>query len=562
LNSLFDSINKKIVSRKMTEFPDLHSPPDAIYFDIENEKSPFPAKCIRAGLWEGHSVQLSMESQPGDHIAISVHGEELVRRVILRWDKAFSSETRFLGDAWERSYGDLEWRGVVPYRLMPWYFLASHRSGIACYGVETNPSALACWTVDSTGFSLHLDLRCGGTGVDLRSRRLHVVTLVQQLPATGGSTYADTRAFCKELCPRHLTPEEPIVGHNDWYWLYGKNSDAQIMEATMRFMDLYPAGTSVRPWSIVDDGWQTQGKQEGLYCNGGPWTCGNDSFPDMAYLAKKIKALGARPGIWMRPLKTKENVPDQWKIQCPKPFSQEGGYSLDPSVPEVLELVSQDVRRLRDWGYELIKHDFSTYDLTGRWGFEMNLNSLSFAPDGWSFGDRTKTTAEIISALNRTLREAAGENVALLGCNTVSHLAAGYFEIQRTGDDTSASDWNRTLRMGVNTLAFRSNQHDAFYAVDADCVPISPRIPYRLSNQWVDLISRSGTPLFLSIDPSALTELQKKVIRESLEVAVMKNPPAEPIDWFDCTTPARWNLQNKEATYDWSEWSTGTTPLR
>ena len=44
--------------------------------------------------------------------------------------------------------------------------------------------------------------------------------------------------------------------------------------------------------------------------------------------------------------------------------------------------------------------------------------------------------------------------------------------LNRTGDDTSGRIWERTRRMGVNTLAFRLPQHNTFYHIDADCVGI------------------------------------------------------------------------------------------
>lgn len=56
-----------------------------------------------------------------------------------------------------------------------------------------------------------------------------------------------------------------------------------------------------------------------------------------------------------------------------------------------------------------------------------NPNGLSA-----SFYDTSKTTAEITLDLYRTIAEASGSSL-LIGCNTVSHLAAGLFEIQRTG---------------------------------------------------------------------------------------------------------------------------------
>src|SRR5206468_2079773 len=88
--------------------------------------------------------------------------------------------------------------------------------------------------------------------------------------------------------------------------------------------------------------------------------------------------------------------------------------------------------------------------------------------EGWSSAsDPGRTTAEVIDGLYRTIRAAAGE-MLVIGCNTVSHLSAGHFEMCRVGDDTSGTDWSRTRKMGVNTLAFRGPQHGAFYIADAD----------------------------------------------------------------------------------------------
>ena len=144
-------------------------------------------------------------------------------------------------------------------------------------------------------------------------------------------------------------------------------------------------------------------------------------------------------------------------------------------------------RNLVGWGYALIKHDFSSYDILGRWGFEMHDQITS---DGWSFYDKSKTTAQIIKELYSAMREAAGPDTVLLGCNTMSHLSAGIFEISRTGNDTSGREWELTRRMGVNSLAFRMPQHGKFYACDADCVGLTSQIPWELNRQWLDLLAQ------------------------------------------------------------------------
>jgi alpha-galactosidase len=114
--------------------------------------------------------------------------------------------------------------------------------------------------------------------------------------------------------------------------------------------------------------------------------------------------------------------------------------------------------------------------------------------DGWRLHDSTRTNAEALTDLYRTIREAAGNQVRLIGCNTVSHLATGFHEVQRTGDDTSGRSWNRNRRMGVNTLAFRAPQQGAFYAVDPDIVAITNAVSWDLVAQWLRLVSESVVP--------------------------------------------------------------------
>lgn len=535
--------------------PNILTAPNAVYILAGADKFPQPAQ-RNASSWDHRKVRVTLtpSSSADNPSSVVIEAGEPVARVILRWNATFPAGTRLLGEAWERSYGDLEWRGVTPHRLMPWYFLAHHDGLTSGYGVLTGGAAFACWQADATGLTLSLDVRSGGAPVQPRPQPILAAVLCQRTPQPRESAFAAARAFCAALNPVHLTPREPVVGHNDWYWLYGKNSEALILEATRRFLSLYPKNTDIRPWSVIDDGWQMPSAPGTPHCNGGPWHESNARFPDMAGLAAKIKSLGARPGIWMRPLQTKTEPPAAWKVRCPKPNSTEGGYVMDPSHPEVLDLVRTDITRIRDWGYEMIKHDFSSYDVTGRWGFEMMGTPDGFAPNGWTYHDATRTTAEVLLNLYKTIREAAGPDVLLIGCNTVGHLAAGLVEIQRIGDDTSASDWDRTRRMGVNTLAFRAVQQGTFFAADADCVPVSPHIPSRLTHQWLDLVARSGTPLFLSMDPVACDEATNHAIRHALSAAVKDAAPAEPLDWFDTAIPSRWKLQNTEVRYDWNEW--------
>jgi alpha-galactosidase len=221
---------------------------------------------------------------------------------------------------------------------------------------------------------------------------------------------------------------------------------------------------------------------------------------------------------------------------------------LDPSIPDVLDWVGADFKRITDWGFELIKHDFTTYDIFGRWGFQMGSEITT---SGWSFTDTGRTNAEIIRSLYQAIRNSSGA-ARLIGCNTVGHLAAGLFELQRTGDDTSGKVFERTRKMGINTLAFRMPQHGTFFAVDADCVGLTRNIPWDQNKQWLDLLARSGTPLFVSADPDYVGSEQKAALREAFSRAAVAAEPAEPLDWLETTCPRIWRFGTDELSYNWS----------
>ena len=74
-----------------------------------------------------------------------------------------------------------------------------------------------------------------------------------------------------------------------------------------------------------------------------------------------------------------------------------------PPFPKCAQKVADDIARLREWGFELIKHDYTTYDIFGRWGFQMGA---ALTRDGWTFASGpTRTTAEVIDDLYRTIRD-------------------------------------------------------------------------------------------------------------------------------------------------------------
>ena len=105
--------------------------------------------------------------------------------------------------------------------------------------------------------------------------------------------------------------------------------------------------------------------------------------------------------------------------------------------------------------------------------------------------------------------------------------------------------------MRSNTLAFRIPQQGVFFDVDADCVGLTNAVPWSLNRQWLDLLARSGTALFVSASADAIHPEQRAALRQAFAYAAVRQPPAEPVDWLQTDRPERWLLHGKVAQFDW-----------
>jgi alpha-galactosidase len=151
------------------------------------------------------------------------------------------------------------------------------------------------------------------------------------------------------------------------------------------------------------------------------------------------------------------------------------------------------------------------------------------------------------------IRSAAGNHVIIDGCDTLGHLSAGLYEMQRVGDDNSGKNWARTRKMGVNSLAFRGPQQGTFFTIDPDCVGQTTRtsIPWEKNSQWLYLLAHSGTCLFESIPSDMLDAAQIRELREAMSAASQPRPTAEPLDWQKRRTPEQWLLDGQERSFSW-----------
>jgi alpha-galactosidase len=513
---------------------------------------------VRAFVGDGatlQNLQGSTDRWSGGGVEVEIAGSEqmvrltlaaptiAVHRLHIRWPVRVAEKTLVLGDAWERSYGDLAWLPLQADRVLPWYFLAKTERNCNGFGVKVGVGAFAFWQLDSEGISLWLDVRNGGNGVLLGDRILDLATLVT---AAGENCWDTTTSLCmammsgrKLVVHRGKYAVNAIYGSNDWYYAYGKNTQKGILRDAALMRELAPAA-GPRPFTVVDDGYQDPIR-----------------FPSLPQLAEDIRKLEVGPGIWIRPTRAAKDAPASLLLPKVHWVSNTDELVYDPTIPEARASILQTVQDACAWGYDFIKHDFTSYELLGQWGNKMGASPTR---PGWSFYERGLTNAEIIGALYQDIRRAAGEERLILGCNTVGHLAAGIFDAQRTGDDVSGRTWDRTRLMGVNTLAFRLPQHGRFFAVDADCVPITPDVPWAFTQAWLQAVAASGSVLLVSPDPRSMGTEQRQAVRRAFAECVTL-PSSQPLDWVESRTPSKWQ-SNKGGVKNW-EWleKTGASPF-
>jgi len=428
-----------------------------------------------------------------------------VKYLKLRFRGDLRCAEKVYSDQWERcgSNSYLEWRSVMPHRPLPWFCYVKADRYTFFYGVKTGADCFAYWQVDTDGITLFLNLCSGCGGTDLREPLL-ACEVVEMVSREGEDPYWAAKRFSAKMCESPVLPKEPVFGVNNWYWAYGHISKESVRVETDYLMQMCQ-GTRNRPYMILDDGWQlnrTYGT--GAYI-GGPWVP-NERFGSMPDTVDMIRSKGAKAGIWFRPLLTLGDVPEESKLA---PF-QAGGVLLDPTHPYTLERVERDARTLREWGFELIKHDFSTGDILGLTSLAPEERSFGLCKGDRSFFDRTVTTATAIKRFYQAIQRGAG-TAEVIACNAFSHLVAGIHSLCRVGGDTSGRSFEWTRRFGINSV-MRLPLNDRFYNVDPDCAPFTEKVDLDLNLDFLEMCALTGMTTLASVTPGILNEKQMERI--------------------------------------------------
>ena len=439
-----------------------------------------------------------------------------VKYLKLRFRGNLENVDKVMGDQWERvglnAY--LEFRSILPCRVMPWFTYVIEDGQMSCYGVKTGADAFVFFQVDPDGITMFINLCNATNGTDLQEA-LVACEVVERFAQKGEDYYKTAQAFAKQMCDNPVLPKTPIFGVNNWYWAYGNVSYDIVCEEVDQLMKL-AEGCKNAPYAIIDDGWQWGRddlvKSAGMN-PGGPWE-GNSRFPDMKKMTDAIHERGAKAGLWFRPLLTQEQVPAEMMLGV----DGKGSNILDPTHPEVLKKVEETARKFtKEWGFDLIKRDFSTIDATGVVNMSGDKDDYLLCTEDRKFYDNTKTLAMILKDLYKAIQKGAGD-AEVIACNTVSHLTAGIHSTYRIGNDTSGRCFEWTRRDGVNSL-MRLPLNNVFYNADPDCAPFTTRVPFQANLDFLELCALTSMTTLASIKPGLLTEEQMKQVNAVFRMA-------------------------------------------
>ncbi|MCI9626797.1 MAG: alpha-galactosidase [Clostridia bacterium] len=274
----------------------------------------------------------------------------------------------------------------------------------------------------------------------------------------------DKNALLEQLAERlahnhgvKMPPEQP-TGWCSWYCFGPKVTKDNILENTEAVQRELPELSYIQ----IDDGYQAFM---------GDWLEVNEQFkPNVQTLCQMIREKGGQPAIWVAPFIAEQDSRllrehPEWFVQREDgsgPLRSDevtfGGwrhgpwYMLDGTHPGARDYLTKVFRTIRqEWGCSYFKLDANT------WG--------AF-PFGRRF-DSSKTSVEAYRMGMQAIREGAGEDGFLLGCNAPMWPSIGTVDGMRVTDDIKRS-WDRVRSLAKQQF-YRNWQHGRLWVSDPDC---------------------------------------------------------------------------------------------
>ncbi len=361
----------------------------------------------------------------------------------------------------------------------------------------------------------------------------------------GLESWADQIAKIYDI---HLPPQ-PVVFCTWYSQPYGGSSDEKHLAETAAFADknLRPFGFSVIQ---IDDHWQAGIKTDGPKRNftthdpAGPYPAG------MKAAADNVKSHSIHPGIWFLPFAGTVGDPffaehEDWfvKHENGTPYTAKwGGTCLDMTYAPAREHLRDVVSRItHEWGLQYVKID-------GLWtgtATPLEYVNTSYKDDNIGdavFHDPNKSNIEAYRDGLKLVREAAGKDVFILGCNGPQNMrsyggAFGLLDGMRVGPDNK-SDWKNLLR-GPTFGSRHYFLNGRVWYNDPDPLYVRESVPLNEAQLICSWVTISG-------DLNTSSEWYPGLPAERLDLLKRTMPshglPARPVDLFENEMPGIWLL--------------------
>jgi hypothetical protein len=345
-------------------------------------------------------------------------------------------------------------------------------------------------------------------------------------------------------------------------WYSEKNGGAGSESSTLELTSFISSRLKSFGLEVIqiDDKWQGGGPFNGPQ-RGFDRTDPKGGYPNgMKITADAIRKEGLTAGIWWMPFARNHQAPEyknrqHWFAYRPdgKPFETAwGGTSLDLTLPEVQNHISEMAKTLHGWGYNYFKMD-------GLW--TGTVTEQVYINDGYkndSIGNSKplfnpfKTQIEAFRDGLKILRKAAGDEVFFSGCCVSQNMRSfgasfGLVNSMRIGPDYNAD--GEGIRTGViraSRLYFLNgkvwwNDPDPSILRGSGKSAADPSVPstegLSKSRMLPSFVAVSGQ-FFLSSDwlpdlPDNRLEIMKRCMASH-------NGYARPVDAFDKPLPSVW----------------------
>ncbi|HJQ79703.1 MAG TPA: hypothetical protein VJ828_07095 [Lacipirellulaceae bacterium] len=342
-------------------------------------------------------------------------------------------------------------------------------------------------------------------------------------------------------------PPQPSV-YCTWYHA-GASNERQIREqAEFAARQLKPFGFGVIQ---IDDKWQDGISRDGprrIFTRHRP----DGPFPSgMKATADDIKSRGLTPGLWYMPFAATSydpyyaDRPQLFATKDGKPFEVRwGGTCLDLTNPDAQELVRARTQTIcNDWGYRYLKTD-------GMW--TGMATAIAYINDGYkednlgeaTLGNADMTHVEAYRTGLRIVRQTAGKEVFILGCNLAQNMrilgpSIGFVDAMRVGPDNKPT-WSQMTR-GPSSGSNLYFLHGRVWYNDPDPVYVRPQVPLHQAQALLSWVTLSGqlhanSYYYADLPPERFDLLKRAIPSHGLL--------PRPVDLFDERTPRIWLLED------------------